>query len=332
MAEIKKAPENGHRPANGKDGISNEIRRLKDSADAPLLDPDPFVGREIETKHHKYSITKLIGSGGMAKVYKASEGDSIFAVKITPPITSNSDDSNDFFERFKREANTLGMINNPHVVKVFGGGRIPEDGNRVRLYMVMQYVEGKPLSEIGKVDWRIAKQIALDCCDGLAAAHNCNLPILHRDVKPSNIRVRETVEGVHATLIDFGVAKFMDIPSVTIAGKIIGTWRYASPEQVVSGKKMDGRSDIYSLGNVIYFMLTGTPPFQQETLEELCEAIRKEEPEPPSKRAPERGIPKEVDDLVMMMLEKNPGKRPQRAEEVSDLLLRCTWDGIPQER
>jgi serine/threonine protein kinase len=331
MTEVQKIPAKAN-GASGNDGISREMRRLKESADAPLVDPDPFVGRNIETTHHKYLITKLIGKGGMSKVYEATEGDAHFAIKITPPITGDSEDNRDTLERFKREAETLKMIDSPHVVKIYGGGWISGKETKNRLYMVMQRVEGKPISEMGKLPWQTIKRISLDCCDGLAAAHNCKPEIIHRDIKPSNIIVRDTVEGVHATLIDFGVAKFMDIPSVTMVGFIVGTKMYASPEQIIGGKKMDGRSDIYSLGNVIYFMLTGTVPFQQTSLGELGKAIRCEKPEPPSRRAPGCGIPNQVDDLVMKMLEKNPSKRPQRAEDVSDLLLQCTWDGIAQEQ
>jgi serine/threonine-protein kinase len=324
-------------------GIDKAIRKIQDTSSPgaangnsePLLEMDPFIGRDIETKQHKYIIRRLISKGGMAKVYEAMDGDARFAIKITAPIRDSSDRTKDFVERFKREAQVLKMLDHPNIVKIYGGGWIHDNSTEIgdRLYLAMQYVEGESLYAIVSkkiLPYTDTKQIMLGSCGGLSAAHNSMPEIIHRDVKPSNIIVRRN-GGVHATIIDFGVAKLIDVPSLTIAGSWIGSLRYCSPEQLDSVKSVDHRTDIYGLGASLYFALTGTVPFMQTSMEELYDAICKTVPEPPSKRAPKLGIPPEIDDLVMSMLEKKPSRRPQSMDIVSDLLMRCTWDGMPPD-
>ncbi|MGA9994033.1 MAG: serine/threonine-protein kinase, partial [Pyrinomonadaceae bacterium] len=208
----------------------------------------------------RFRIECEIGTGGMGTVYRATQLglERTVAVKIIKPEYASDPDVAD---RFMREARTMARLRHAHATMIFEAGNLP-DG---RHFIVMEHVEGKTLSETLTTDGWFAParavEIASDICDVLAEAHK--LGIVHRDLKPSNIMLNE--RGV--CVLDFGVAKVLATSAdatathaTTGSGVIVGTPRYMSPEQCL-GQSVEARSDIYSLGVLVYEMLAGRPPF-----------------------------------------------------------------------
>ena len=203
----------------------------------------------------RYDIEKIIGSGGMGIVLKAhdSELNRPIAIKILAPHLSHVGAAR---ERFAREGRAAAAVVHEHVVAIYN---VEADGTLP--FLTMQYVPGHSLQhrvdDNGPLSVEEILRIGLQAASGLAAAHSHGL--VHRDVKPSNILLEDTVE--RAVLTDFGLARAMDDASLTQTGIIAGTPHYMSPEQA-SGGDIDARSDLFSLGAVLYFMSTGHPPFR----------------------------------------------------------------------
>ncbi|MDQ4149034.1 MAG: protein kinase, partial [Actinomycetota bacterium] len=238
----------------------------------------------------------------MAHVYRGTDrvlGRTV-AIKV---LASNLGTNPQFVERFRREAQAAAAVGHPNLVSVFDTGS--EDDLH---YIVMEYVEGKTLEEAlrnGPLDPASARRIAAAVCSGLAVAHSKG--IVHRDIKPANIMLER--DG-NVKLMDFGIAKAETGPDLTEAGLVLGTVTYLSPEQA-RGEPVDARSDLYSLGCVLYEMLTGRAPLAGRTLLEIAQKLSTETPSPPSQFNP--SVPAELDDVVMRALAKSPSDRYDNA-------------------
>src|SRR5580704_6900787 len=205
----------------------------------------------------RYRLEARIGAGGMSTVYRAFDEtlERQVAVKLmNREVTSDSDE----LERFRREARAVAQLSHPHVVGVIDAGE--DDG---RPYIVLEYVEGETLKErirrLGRLPITEAVAYAIEISRALGAAHARH--IVHRDVKPQNVLIDQ--EG-SAKVTDFGIARTLEEDGLTAAGRVLGTTDYVSPEQAL-GQHVNGQSDLYSLGIVLYEMLTGEVPFHGDS-------------------------------------------------------------------
>ncbi len=269
------------------------------------------AGGEPRTLAGRYRLDEVIGRGGMSTVYRGTDLalDRVVAVKVAlDPLVERSPV---YLERFTREAQAAASIDHPGVVTVYDAGA---DGPT--RFIVMEFVHGQSLADIlrehSPLEPARAADIAAQAADALSAAHARG--IVHRDIKPGNIMV--TPDG-SVKVLDFGIARAVDSGTLTQTATVLGTSAYMSPEQAL-GQPADARSDIYSLGCVLYEMLTGEPPF----IADVAAAVLHQHVRVPPKPARERNsaIPPALDALVMQMLAKAPGDRPQTAAEVRDRL------------
>jgi serine/threonine-protein kinase len=258
----------------------------------------------------QYEIREFIAKGGMAEVYLAfnTELERLVALKIMLPALASDAQ---FVERFRREARTVARLDHPHIVQVFAVGLTPESK---RPYIAMQYIDGgslegtlEQLANRGKLLTNeqalvITRQIA----EALAVAHNAG--VIHRDLKPSNVLIRQDGTPV---LVDLGIAVVSDATKLTQTGGLIGTPHYMSPEQV-RGQPLDGRSDLYALGIMLYEMLAGTRPFEAVEPVAILHKQAYEQPIPLEKRRPD--LSPQVLAVVATCLQKEPERRFQRAE------------------
>jgi predicted Ser/Thr protein kinase len=265
----------------------------------------------------RFRIECEIGTGGMGTVYRAKHLglERAVAVKIIKPEFASDPDVAD---RFMREARTMAKLRHPHAAMIFDAGNLP-DG---RHFIIMEFVEGKTLSETLEHEGRFtperAVRIAADICDVLAEAHK--LGIVHRDLKPSNIMLNE--RGV--CVLDFGVAKVLATSAdaththaTTGSGVIVGTPRYMSPEQCL-GQRIGARSDLYSLGVLLYEMLAGRPPFTDPLASAVL--VKQATASPPPLPKLRQDIPRALVVAVHSLLAKRPDDRPQDARAAQKLL------------
>ncbi len=268
-------------------------------------------GGEVRTLAGRYRLDEVIARGGMSTVYRGTDLalDRVVAVKVAlDPLVEQSPI---YLERFRREANAAAAIDHPGVVTVYDAGA---DGPT--RFIVMEFVHGRSLADIlreqSPLEPAEAADIAAQAADALSAAHARG--IVHRDIKPGNIMV--TPDG-SVKVLDFGIARAVDSGTLTQTATVLGTSAYMSPEQAL-GQPADARSDIYSLGCVLYEMLTGEPPFMAEVAAAVMHQHVRVQPKPASERNP--AVPPALNALVMEMLAKAPGDRPQTAAEVRDRL------------
>ncbi len=254
----------------------------------------------------RYEILQELGRGAMGVVYKARDPliDRIVAIK-TVTLDGSAEESSTFERRFYREAKSAGRLNHRNIVTIYDVGRSGDSA-----YIAMEYLEGRSLREIidsGVVlpSERIA-DIAAQIADGLSCAHENG--VIHRDIKPANIMV---LDNGTVKITDFGIA-MLPRGSLTL-GTVFGSPKYISPEQVI-GQPADGRSDIFSLGAVLYELLTGTPAFAASDLDAvLCQVIN-EMPAPPTTR--NKGIARAFDRIVARAMAKHPNDRYSTAREM----------------
>jgi serine/threonine protein kinase len=256
----------------------------------------------------KYKLLEQLGQGGMAQVYKAVQPtiDRMVAIKV---LHSHLAQSEDLIERFKREARALGQLQHPHIVQV-----IDFDIEDDIYFMVVDYIAGTTLraylDDRQKLSCGEALMLVEQLTDALAYVHRNGT--IHRDIKPGNVLLKEQ-QPLHAVLTDFGVGRLLNDATMTAAGSIIGTPAYMSPEAVL-GQRVDERSDIYSLGVVLYEMVTGRVPYTGDT---PMSVIMKQVHDPlPSPREFSPDLPSVVVRLIEKMLEKEPDQRFQAASEV----------------
>jgi eukaryotic-like serine/threonine-protein kinase len=253
----------------------------------------------------RYRILKRIGSGGMADVYLAE--DEVLGRRVAIKILNERHAGDDqFIERFRREAQSAASLSHPNVVAIYDRGEA--EGT---YYIAMELLDGRNIKELivarGPAPPRIVVEYARQILAALAYSHRHG--IVHRDIKPHNV----VVDGDgRVKVTDFGIARGAST-QMTEAGSIVGTAQYLSPEQA-RGEAVDARSDLYSLGVVMYELLTGSVPFTGESPVEIAMKHLSATPPPPSERRP--GIPEELDLVVMRALAKDPADRYQSAEEM----------------
>jgi eukaryotic-like serine/threonine-protein kinase len=252
-----------------------------------------------ETIAGRYEVEELVGHGGMSSVYKARDAllERHVALKILHEQYSNDED---FVERFKREARSVAQLQHPNIVTVIDRGE--EDG---RQYIVFEYIDGENLKERvvrnGRLEVREALEIAVEVARGLAFAHEQGL--VHRDVKPQNILLNG--DG-RAKVTDFGIARTVDVDGMTQTGTVLGTSNYIAPEQA-SGQRVDGQSDVYALGAVLYELLAGDVPFPGESF--VVVAMKHMHEPAPSLLDVRGDVPLRVAAAVDRALEKDPEQR-----------------------
>jgi len=297
--------------------------RLVDYDRFLAVERDPLRGTIIGGK---YKLIERIGQGGMGTVYRAVQSglNRSVAVKI---LKRELNVDRDTVARFHREANAMSLLTHPNTVRVYDFGQT-DDG---LLYLVMELLEGElitnKMGREGALDVLEALRITQQLLRSLAEAHS--KAIVHRDLKPDNVFVAR-VEG-HAEpvvkVLDFGIAKVVAPDRrvdqfETQAGTVFGTPRYMSPEQAQGGP-LDGRSDLYSVGTLLYQMLTGRAPFVDDDAVVVMAKHIREMPTPPNDAAPDRPIPKGLNDVVMRALAKEVAERFQDAAAFEAALEAC---------
>ena len=261
----------------------------------------------------RYQIIKSIGEGGMANVYLAYDTilDRNVAVKVLRGDLANDEK---FVRRFQREALSASSLSNPNIVEVYDVG---EDNGEY--YIVMEYVEGKHLKALlkkrGKLTVPEVIDIALQITNGLSVAHDSY--IIHRDIKPQNILI---LENGLIKITDFGIAVAMNATQLTQTNSVMGSVHYLPPEQA-SGKGATLQSDIYSIGILMYELLTGKLPFRGDNAVEI--ALKHLKEPMPSIRDELPDIPQSVENIILRATAKNPKNRYSDAREMHEDLKTC---------
>ncbi|MBL1073261.1 Stk1 family PASTA domain-containing Ser/Thr kinase [Nocardia sp. 2] len=266
----------------------------------------------------RYELGEIIGFGGMSEVHKARDlrlGRDV-AIKV---LRADLARDPTFYLRFKREAQNAAALNHPAIVAVYDTGEAEVDGGPLP-YIVMEYVDGDTLRDIvrgkGPLPPRRAMEVIADVCAALDFSHRNG--IVHRDMKPANIMINRA--GA-VKVMDFGIARAIADSSnpMTQTAAVIGTAQYLSPEQA-RGEQVDARSDVYSVGCVLYEILTGEPPFTGDSPVAVAYQHVREDPRLPSHVY--QGVPRELDSVVLKAMSKNPANRYQTAAEMRADLIR----------
>jgi eukaryotic-like serine/threonine-protein kinase len=265
---------------------------------------------------NRYEIVRELARGGMAEVYLARDLrlDRPVALKVLSAELSRDPA---FVERFRREAQAAANLSHPNIVAVYDWGQ--EGGT---YFIVMEFVDGRSLRDMIRAESPIAPMAAADIAAEIAAAlafANRN-GVVHRDVKPGNVLI--TPAG-QVQVTDFGIARSGTSESLTQTGAVMGTATYFSPEQA-QGLPVDGRSDVYALGVVLYEMVTGVPPFSGDTPVSVAYKHVREDVIPPSRRVP--GVPRALEQIILGAMAKDPERRYQSADELRADLLRFRRD------
>ncbi len=273
----------------------------------------------------RYEIGEILGFGGMSEVHLARDLRLHRDVAIKVLRADLARDPS-FYLRFRREAQNAAALNHPAIVAVYDTGEA-ETATGPLPYIVMEYVDGVTLRDIvhteGPMPAKRAIEVIADACQALNFSHQHG--IIHRDVKPANIMISKA--GA-VKVMDFGIARALaDANSVTQTAAVIGTAQYLSPEQA-RGEKVDARSDVYSLGCVLYEILTGEPPFTGDSPVAVAYQHVREDPVPPSQR--HNDIAPELDAVVLKALAKNPDNRYQTAAEMRADLVRVHSGEAPE--
>ena len=280
--------------------------------ETPIDFLDPSQQADSMGRLGTYEISEVVGRGGMGVVLKGYDAklQRVVAVKVLAPELAGNPTAR---KRFLREAQAAAAVSHDHVVSIYAvdQGKLP--------YIVMELIDGQSLQEKidgqGHLELKEILRIGMQIAEGLAAAHKQGL--IHRDIKPSNILLENGVERVKIT--DFGLARAVDDIGITRTGEVAGTPQYMSPEQAQS-EPVDQRSDLFSLGSVLYAMCTGRSPFRADNMMAVLRRVCDDTPR--SVREVNPDIPEYLEQIINRLLAKNPDDRFQTAQEVSDLLSR----------
>jgi serine/threonine protein kinase len=260
----------------------------------------------------RYEILGEIGRGAMGVVYKARDPhiDRVVAIKTISLFDLEPTDEKEYRERFQQEARTAGRLSHPGIVAIFDVGADPETNAP---YLVMEFIAGSSLTKLladdhGKLPLPAALQIVEEIAEALDYAHSEG--VTHRDVKPANILL--TPEG-RAKLADFGIAR-LDQSHLTLPGRLMGSPAYMAPEQM-RGEAVDGRSDLFALGVVLYRLSTGYRPFQGNSTATVCYKLLRQDPLPAS--ALNSDLPPELDEFLVRAMAKDPDQRFQSGKEMA---------------
>ena len=268
---------------------------------------DKYLGKRLDGR---YEIHELIGVGGMANVYRCTDtvDDREVAVKILKDEYLNNEE---FIRRFKNESKAIAMLSHPNIVKVYD----VSFGDMIQ-YIVMEYIDGITLKEYidqqGIIEWKDVIHLTTQILKALQHAHECG--IVHRDIKPQNIMLLQ--DGT-IKVTDFGIARFSDKSTRTMTEQAIGSVHYIAPEQA-RGNATDGKTDIYSVGVMLYEMLTGKLPFDGDSAVTIALMQLQSTPKRPREINP--GIPIGLEQITMKAMEKLPSNRyTSAAEMLSDI-------------
>jgi hypothetical protein len=272
--------------------------------------PSPI---QLPARLGRYEIHEEIGRGMMGVVYRAHDpllGREV-ALKTVHLVFAVSDAEKELFQRrFENEARVAALLSHPHIVVVHDVGRDPATDT---LFIAFEHLEGRTVAEVMAagvpLDWRLAAGIAARVADALHYAHGKG--VVHRDVKPANIMLLGSGEP---KVMDFGVAK-MPTAQITAVGEFLGTPSYMSPEQAAAGH-VDGRSDVFSLGSVLYLLLTGRRAFDGPSATAVLRQLSETDPPRPSTLRPE--LPPELDEVVARALRKRPEERYRDARQLAE--------------
>lgn len=299
-------------PSLGNPALEPQPISWTESMAAQLLSPPSHP--EMLGRLGRYDVERLIGSGGMGVVFKAFDGElnRPVAIKLLAPYLASSGPAR---KRFAREARAAAAVVHQHVVPIHN-----VENDREAPLIVMRFVPGESLQarvdREGPLELCTILRIGMQVADGLSAAHQQGL--VHRDIKPSNILLEEDVD--HALITDFGLARAADDASLTRTGFHPGTPQYMSPEQA-SGRSVDGRSDLFSLGSMLYTMCAGRPPFRADNSLGVMKRITETNPTPIREINP--SIPDWLCSIVNKLMRKEQAERFQSANEVHELLEAC---------
>jgi len=279
-----------------------------------MSDIDTSPGQVSEERIGRYRIVSEIGRGAMGIVYRGEDEALGRSVAIKTIIASmDSIEQAGYLARFKQEAKALGGLNHPSIITVFEFG-----DERGVAYLAMEYLQGhevRDLIDTRKLDLAAAVDIAAQVAEGLAFAHSRG--VVHRDIKPGNVMV---IEGNRAKIMDFGIARVRTSDLKTQTGLMLGSPRYMSPEQVL-GRPVDHRSDIFSLGLVLYEMIAGVHPFSGNDVHQIMYQVCNGQAPPPSAANP--AVTRSLDIIVARALEKEVAARYQDAAAMAADLRAC---------
>src|SRR5215475_11250349 len=260
----------------------------------------------------RYEILSELGRGAMGVVYKARDPqiDRLVALKTVSLWGQEPEEEKEFRMRFMNEAQAAGRLHHPGIVSVFDIGENPENHDP---FIVLEYVAGESLNRILSREKRLpverALKLAEEIAEALEYAHAQG--VVHRDIKPANILI---TEAGRAKIADFGIAK-LNLAHFTLPGRVLGTPAYMAPEQL-SGEGCDGRSDLFSLGVILYAMVTGHSPFQGNSATTVCFKVANREPIAPS--ALDMTLPPQLDAVISRAMAKDPKERYQRGSDFGD--------------
>lgn len=268
---------------------------------------------KLQLRIDDFELGKSLGQGTVGEIFAAkqrSTGRDV-ALKILLPTVSQD---KVIRSRFEREIVILERLRHPHIIEVLGGGEMGS-----QLFYAMELVDAGSVKELlqkyERLPWTEVASIAKQVCSALQYAHNHG--IIHRDLKPANVFL---TQAGSVKLGDFGIARDMRSSELTDQGLTVGTHAYMSPEQITADARMNGKTDLYALGCMLFEMLVGRPPFQGNNFAQLFEQhLRK-----PAPRVSEfvQGVPPELDDIIHQLLEKNPDDRPFNARQVQGIMIK----------